>query len=279
MLEVGAGAGFLLAEISARYPDAIVEGFELNDVAARAARTRGFHVTGGSVEALDPCTYDLVIALAVLEHVPSPTDFLTHLHRVLKPGGHLVLVQPTQDVESYDVLFVDHLHHFGTRHLAAYGERCVFVERLSQIAYECMPNFSLHVWATARVAFQWSWSGPPVRTTCATTAARIMQDMVTFDHTAAGLTAAGRPFAVFGLHEVFALVRAYASTPESRITCGLTESPDDPDLQTCPFPVLKPEECGQMAVQDVFLTMNKIYYPMASERLGRLGLTSHPVLS
>src|SRR5205807_282733 len=48
VLEVGAGAGFLLAEISARYPDAIVEGFELNDVAARAARTRGFHVTGGS---------------------------------------------------------------------------------------------------------------------------------------------------------------------------------------------------------------------------------------
>ena len=169
----------------------------MNDVAARAARTRGFHVTGGSVEALDPCTYDLVIALAVLEHVPSPTDFLTHLHRVLKPGGHLVLVQPTQDVESDDVLFVDHLHHFGTRHLAAYGEKCGFVERLSQIAYECMPNFSLHVWATARVAFQWSWSGPPVRTTCATTAARIMQDMVTFDHTAAGLTAAGRPFAVF----------------------------------------------------------------------------------
>jgi hypothetical protein len=33
-----------------------------------------------------------------------------------------------------------------------------------------------------------------------------------------------------------------------------------------------------VGIQDVILTMNKIYYAQASQRLKRLGLVSHPVL-
>jgi hypothetical protein len=40
-----------------------------------------------------------------------------------------------------------------------------------------------------------------------------------------------------------------------------------------------PEDCLSLGVQDVLLTMNKVFYEYAQERLERLGLKAHPVLS
>ena len=38
-----------------------------------------------------PGTYDTIFCLEVFEHLPRPLPVLEHFHRVLKPGGHLVL--------------------------------------------------------------------------------------------------------------------------------------------------------------------------------------------
>jgi hypothetical protein len=43
--------------------------------------------------------------------------------------------------------------------------------------------------------------------------------------------------------------------------------------------VVVPEEGPALGVQDVFLTMNRIYYDQARRRLERLGVCVHPVLS
>jgi SAM-dependent methyltransferase len=39
-------------------------------------------------------TFDVICSSHVLEHVPDPARTLSELHRVLKPGGHVVAVTP-----------------------------------------------------------------------------------------------------------------------------------------------------------------------------------------
>lgn len=43
---------------------------------------------------LPDASYDTVLCLAVLEHVPRPWDAMREMHRVLKPGGTLMLYVP-----------------------------------------------------------------------------------------------------------------------------------------------------------------------------------------
>jgi len=39
-------------------------------------------------------TFDTVVSTEVLEHVPDPARALREMHRILKPGGHLILSTP-----------------------------------------------------------------------------------------------------------------------------------------------------------------------------------------
>src|SRR5207247_9174884 len=120
LFEVGAGQGHLMRGLSRRFPTAVVSGCELNVVAARLAREAGFEVEVGGAEVV-PDDQDLIVAFCVLEHVPSPTRFMTTLAARLTPTGRLLLAQPMQDVGSHAIYFVDHLHHFRTAHVRAIG--------------------------------------------------------------------------------------------------------------------------------------------------------------
>jgi SAM-dependent methyltransferase len=278
VLEIGAGGGFVLTAVADRLPHAQCEGFELSGSAAEVARRRRVPMRTGELSSLPDASFDLAYAVAVLEHVPSPTGFIAEIRRLLRPGGHLVLVQPTQDVPSYDVFFVDHLHHFGTAHMAGYAAKGGFTERFATVGYEWMPNFSLHVWTTQAGAPGWRWPGPPAVTTCVQTVHQVTADMQRLDSTLAQLTHQHHRFGVFGLHEVFALARAYSSLEDGAIRCGLDDEPGKPEYAHYPFPVLTPERCAECHVEDILLTMNKVYYAQASERLTRLGMRPHPVL-
>jgi SAM-dependent methyltransferase len=55
----------------------------------------GANVFGSALEVpFGAATFDTVLSTQVLEHVPRPADLLREAHRVLKPGGHLVLTAP-----------------------------------------------------------------------------------------------------------------------------------------------------------------------------------------
>jgi SAM-dependent methyltransferase len=279
-LEVGAGAGHLLEQMARRHPQVSFEGLEPGEEAASLARRKGLAVRRGGIEAPSSRTEDVIYSVAVIEHVPSPTSFLRSVRERLRSGGWLLLCQPTQDVSSYDVLFVDHLHHFGTAHLAAYARKCGFEERHVVVGHPWMPNFSFHAWrATETPAPARVWEGSPASMTCGRTVKAVLADMAALDANLGRLAAAGRRVAAFGLNEVYALARAYSSLGEFPLVCGFDDSPTRPEYGGLPFPVVVPERGAELGVQDAILSMNRVYYPRALSRLESLGIVGHPVLS
>jgi SAM-dependent methyltransferase len=278
-LEVGAGAGRLMAELHRRFPGVDLEGLEPGRQAAQAGREAGLAVRTGSLEALEKESYDLAYSVAVVEHVASPTDWLRALRSCLRSGARLVLCQPTQDVPSYDLFFIDHLHHFGTEHLRQYARKCGFHERHHAVGHPLMPNFSVHVWEVLEPAATFAWEGPPCRTRCEAASVAILEDLRRLDAMLDALQRQARPVAVFGLGEAYWVARCYSRLGEFPVACGLDDAPDRPEYAGLGFPVLRPEECLRLGVTDVILAMNAMYYPMAQARLSKLGLRSHPVFA
>ncbi len=279
VLEIGAGSGRLLGELAQRFPGSEFVGFEPHREAAARARGTGLAVYDSWSEV--GTGFDLAYSVAVVEHVASPSAFLRDIATRLRPGGRLLLSQPTQDVPSYDVFFVDHLHHFGSAHLKRYALKCGFDEETVLIGHPLMPNFSLHLWRRLEAPVNGEdseWSGPKAVTTCAETAQRVLQDMARVDALLVRLLGEGRRVAVFGLREVYWLARCYSTVGDFPFVCGLDDEPDRPEYADLGFPVLRPEDCRSLGVQDVILAMNVLYYPAVRERLGRLGLVPYPLL-
>ena len=279
-LEIGAGAGMLMQEFVRHFPGVAFEGIELSDEATTLARKQGLSVhQEDTLGNFDSWEYDIVYAIGVIEHVSSPTEFFKEIRDHLKQGGLLFLCQPTQDIPGYDLFFSDHLHHFGSEHLSRYARRCGFRELGLVVGHEWMPNFSLHLWQATKQQDDFTWTGPPGFTTCSATARNIVSDMARLDETMSKLATEQRRVAVFGLGEVYWLARAYSALGDFSIVCGMDDQPDNPGFAGLEFPVLIPENCLSLGIQDVILTMNKVYYDQARNRLKRLGLDVHTVLS
>jgi 2-polyprenyl-3-methyl-5-hydroxy-6-metoxy-1,4-benzoquinol methylase len=95
LLEVGCATGELLA--LARNRGARPLGVEISPYAAQRARERhNLEVRAGPLENLElPAqSFDVALALEVIEHVTSPRRFLAAVTRLLEPGGILALSTP-----------------------------------------------------------------------------------------------------------------------------------------------------------------------------------------
>lgn len=277
VLEVGAGSGRLLSAFQELFPATHFEGIEPSQQAVQVAQAQGYPITDRPLEQMPAASYDRVYSIAVLEHVPSPTAFLTAIHRVLAPGGLLYLAQPTQDVMSYDVFFLDHLHHFGTAHLTGYAEKLGFRPVGMVVGHALMPNFSLHAWQKVETPFSaYRWHGSPGFTTCLTTIEQLSHTFAAFNQLLHDLT--NRKVAAFGLSEAFSLLRAYTDLATFPLTAGLDDTPNRQEYQPFEFPVVKPEAAATYGISDVLLTMNPVYYPIAMQRMRELGLEPHPIL-
>ena len=64
----------------------IYSGFPERTVKYRRANNEFYYMDGQHL-ALDDSSFDLVISLNVLEHVPSPAKYLQECYRVMRPGG------------------------------------------------------------------------------------------------------------------------------------------------------------------------------------------------
>ena len=105
VLEVGCGTGFFLLNLAQA---GIIGNAYCTDISpgmvaqcVENGRRLGIDVTGevADAEALpyDDASFDLVIGHAVIHHLPNLPAAFSEFHRVLKPGGRLVIAgEPTQ---------------------------------------------------------------------------------------------------------------------------------------------------------------------------------------
>ncbi|PWH20797.1 MAG: hypothetical protein DDG58_00500 [Ardenticatenia bacterium] len=94
LLDIGCGAGNMIHHLS-RY--GYVRGVEIDARPAAVARRRGYSVDLGDAGrglAYPDAAFDIVTALDVIEHNQDDLGLLREAHRVLKPGGYLVITTP-----------------------------------------------------------------------------------------------------------------------------------------------------------------------------------------
>jgi len=105
LVEVGSSLGFLLAAFREDGWD--VTGVEPDPHTSRYAnRKMCIKTINATLEAaaLPDSSVDAVIMLHVIEHVPDPVATLREIHRILKPGGHLILETPRYDTLMFRLL-------------------------------------------------------------------------------------------------------------------------------------------------------------------------------
>lgn len=108
ILEVGAGRtsfSSVLAEARSR-----VE-YHVQDITTRNynyLRHVADKVWMCDVKHINSC-YDIVLSTFVLEHIPSPSDFLQHVRRLIKPGGLHIVFCPSYVLPGYICPSLRHL--------------------------------------------------------------------------------------------------------------------------------------------------------------------------
>lgn len=96
ILDVGAADGLMLGKIKDAYPSAQCTGIELSKELISASTDERITLIQGDANSL-PATVgpvDIVVATAVIEHIPEPITILRESHRVLRKHGLIILTSP-----------------------------------------------------------------------------------------------------------------------------------------------------------------------------------------
>lgn len=134
VLDVGCGQGELLQWLAEQ--DFEPHGIEPADEAAAVARDRGLDARTATLETLlsevdPPPTYDAVVLLNVLEHVPDAVAMLRGIRRLLEPDGLLYIRVPNDfnplqlaaqrklGANRWWVAVPDHVNYFDVESLCA----------------------------------------------------------------------------------------------------------------------------------------------------------------
>lgn len=168
ILDVGCGDGFHLSLLQ-RFGDPTwtLEGVDLDSRAVEAARERGLNVHLGdpSDSTFDEEPYDVVYTLQTIEHVAHPDEFLMSIHRLLKPGGRLVVVTDNTASPDYHLFsagywggyhFPRHWNLFNAGALDRLARDCGFItDRIETIVSPVNWVYSIHNLLAAKRAPQW----------------------------------------------------------------------------------------------------------------------------
>jgi len=135
LLEVGAGFGTFCEEITRLGVFRRVIAVEPTSDLAATCRGRGLEVIEKPIEQvrLEEATVDVVASFEVIEHLFSPSDFVSSCASLLAPGGLLILSCP--NVLGFDMVVLrdqsdsfdpEHLNYFHPASLSHLARRCGF---------------------------------------------------------------------------------------------------------------------------------------------------------
>ena len=140
VLEVGSGAGMLLQELSRMgYAcTALEQSEDARQLAETLRRANGVDVDiRGTPDAAWDASFDVVIAMEVLEHIEDDVAALREWRRWLRPGGSLVLSVPAHAKRwSAADVWAGHFRRYEKAPLHALLEQCGFtVERMESYGF------------------------------------------------------------------------------------------------------------------------------------------------
>jgi len=92
LLDVGCSSGSSL-QVALDFGFGMVQGVEPAQASAATAISSGFDVSVGFLEdaRYEDSSFDVVLLFEVIEHLPEPLRLIKEIHRILKPGGILLL--------------------------------------------------------------------------------------------------------------------------------------------------------------------------------------------
>lgn len=96
-LEIGCGTGFVLAELSRKFPSLKLSGSELFAEGLEFAAKRIPHANLFQLDATNiqfECSFDLIGAFDVLEHIEDDSRVLGQMYKAVRPGGGILLTVP-----------------------------------------------------------------------------------------------------------------------------------------------------------------------------------------
>lgn len=96
VLDFGCGGGYLLKNLPCKKK----LGVEINPVARATCAENGLREIYENFQPINTNSVDLVISNHALEHVEEPLSILREIHRVLRPGGKVVLYLPYDDYRN-----------------------------------------------------------------------------------------------------------------------------------------------------------------------------------
>jgi 2-polyprenyl-3-methyl-5-hydroxy-6-metoxy-1,4-benzoquinol methylase len=136
LLDVGCSVGVFLE--LARDSGWEVEGVEASEWSAARAREGGFRIHNELFEQVDlrEQSFDVLCFWDVLEHVPSPRAALGKAHRLLRPGGLLVVSTP--DITSLSARALGRRWWFVERDHIFYYSPATLAELLRRAGFEPM---------------------------------------------------------------------------------------------------------------------------------------------
>jgi 2-polyprenyl-3-methyl-5-hydroxy-6-metoxy-1,4-benzoquinol methylase len=102
LLDFGCASGRFVARMASLGWDAM--GIDFTEDAIQPARKEGLKVVWGTLPHPDlaPESFDVVTLRASLEHVHNPADTLREVHKLLAPGGKVVIQVPNYDCWEID---------------------------------------------------------------------------------------------------------------------------------------------------------------------------------
>ena len=109
ILDVGCGTGVLLAALAERWPRAALTGVDpTGEMLARAGQrlplSTNLQQAPAEVLPFPDDSFDLVISTSVFHYVGEPEKALQEMHRVLRPGGHVVITDWCADYAGIRLL-------------------------------------------------------------------------------------------------------------------------------------------------------------------------------